>query len=188
MIHHVQLACPAGSENTLRDFYSGVLGFEEVAKPPALAARGGCWFRGHGIELHPGVEHGFPPGRGPASRRPRRPHRGLPVMTWTPGPPGCAPQALRSTSTTISRGCAVSTARTRMETGWNSSNLSLRVDQASASAATGARDFDDVLYPALPADLEELVVMSWLQGGEEYEPNGRDQRLLAVARALAGEG
>jgi hypothetical protein len=75
-----------------------------------------------------------------------------------------------------------------METGWNSSNLSLRVDQASASAATGARDFDDVLYPALPADLEELVVMSWLQGGEEYEPNGRDQRLLAVARALAGEG
>jgi hypothetical protein len=75
-----------------------------------------------------------------------------------------------------------------METGWNSSNLSLRVDQASASAATGARDFDDVLYPALPADLEEPVVMSWLQGGEEYEPNGRDQRLLAVARALAGEG
>jgi hypothetical protein len=49
-------------------------------------------------------------------------------------------------------------------------------------------DFDDVLYPALPADLEELVVMSWLQGGEEYEPNGRDQRLLAAARALAGEG
>src|ERR1035441_8477495 len=42
MIHHVQLACPAGSENTLRDFYSGVLGFEEVAKPPALAARGVC--------------------------------------------------------------------------------------------------------------------------------------------------
>ena len=63
MIHHVQLACPAGSENTLRDFYSGVLGFEEVAKPPALAARGGCWFRGHGIELHLGVEHGFRPAR-----------------------------------------------------------------------------------------------------------------------------
>ena len=32
MIHHVQLACPAGSENTLRDFYGGVLGFEEVAR------------------------------------------------------------------------------------------------------------------------------------------------------------
>ena len=63
MIHHVQLACPAGSEDTLRDFYGGVLGFGEVAKPPVLAARGGCWFRGHGIELHFGVEHDFRPAR-----------------------------------------------------------------------------------------------------------------------------
>jgi GNAT superfamily N-acetyltransferase len=63
MIHHVQLACPAGSEDTLRDFYGGVLGFREVAKPPVLAARGGCWFRGHGIELHLGVEHDFRPAR-----------------------------------------------------------------------------------------------------------------------------
>ena len=63
MIHHVQLACPAASEDTLRSFYGGVLGFEEVAKPPALAARGGCWFRGNGIELHLGVEHDFRPAR-----------------------------------------------------------------------------------------------------------------------------
>jgi GNAT superfamily N-acetyltransferase/catechol 2,3-dioxygenase-like lactoylglutathione lyase family enzyme len=63
MIHHVQLACPAGSEDTLRDFYGGVLGFREVAKPPVLAARGGCWFRGHGIELHFGVEQDFRPAR-----------------------------------------------------------------------------------------------------------------------------
>ena len=48
-------------------------------------------------------------------------------------------------------------------------------------------DFDDVVYPALPADLEDLVVMSWLQGGEVYERNGGDQRLLAAASALAGE-
>jgi catechol 2,3-dioxygenase-like lactoylglutathione lyase family enzyme len=40
-----------------------VLGFPEVAKPPVLAARGGCWFRGHGIELHLGVEHDFRPAR-----------------------------------------------------------------------------------------------------------------------------
>ena len=63
MIHHVQLACPAGSERVLRDFYGAVLGLAEVAKPPALAARGGCWFRGDGIELHLGVEHDFRPAR-----------------------------------------------------------------------------------------------------------------------------
>jgi catechol 2,3-dioxygenase-like lactoylglutathione lyase family enzyme len=63
MIHHVQLACPAGSEDTLRAFYCAVLGLEEVAKPPVLATRGGCWFRGHGIELHLGVERDFRPAR-----------------------------------------------------------------------------------------------------------------------------
>jgi catechol 2,3-dioxygenase-like lactoylglutathione lyase family enzyme len=63
MIHHVQLGCPAGTEDVLRDFYGGVLGLAEVAKPPVLAARGGCWFRGFGIELHLGVEPGFRPAR-----------------------------------------------------------------------------------------------------------------------------
>ena len=63
VIHHVQLACPAGSEAALREFYGGVLGFAELAKPPVLAARGGCWFRGHGIELHLGVEEAFRPAR-----------------------------------------------------------------------------------------------------------------------------
>lgn len=63
MIHHVQLACPPGSEGRLRAFYGDVLGLEELAKPPVLAARGGCWFRGHGIELHLGVEQDFRPAR-----------------------------------------------------------------------------------------------------------------------------
>lgn len=63
MIHHVQLACPPGSEETLRAFYGGVLGLAEIPKPPALAARGGCWFRGSGIELHLGVEADFRPAR-----------------------------------------------------------------------------------------------------------------------------
>ena len=63
MIHHVQLSCPVGSEDALREFYGGVLGLEEIAKPPVLAARGGCWFRGSGIELHLGVEDGFAPAR-----------------------------------------------------------------------------------------------------------------------------
>ena len=55
MIHHVQLACPAGMSPRCATSTAGV-GLREVAKPPALAARGGCWFRGHGIELHLGAE------------------------------------------------------------------------------------------------------------------------------------
>jgi catechol 2,3-dioxygenase-like lactoylglutathione lyase family enzyme len=63
VIHHVQLACPAGSEDLSRTFYRDVLGLDELAKPPALAGRGGCWFRGQGIELHLGVEQDFRPAR-----------------------------------------------------------------------------------------------------------------------------
>lgn len=59
----MQLACPAGSEDRSRAFYAGVLGLAEIEKPPALASRGGCWFRGHGIELHLGVDHDFRPAR-----------------------------------------------------------------------------------------------------------------------------
>ncbi|MEP6695804.1 MAG: VOC family protein [Pseudonocardiales bacterium] len=61
MIHHVQLAMPPGREASARAFYAGVLGLAEIPKPPVLAARGGAWFRGDGIELHLGVEEGFRP-------------------------------------------------------------------------------------------------------------------------------
>lgn len=62
-LHHVQLAAPPGTEPRMRAFYGGMLGLTEVAKPAALAARGGVWFRGPGIELHIGVEDGFRPAR-----------------------------------------------------------------------------------------------------------------------------
>jgi catechol 2,3-dioxygenase-like lactoylglutathione lyase family enzyme len=62
-LHHVQVACPAGSEDALRAFYGGVLGMTEVAKPPVLAARGGAWFRAGGAEIHCGVEADFRPAR-----------------------------------------------------------------------------------------------------------------------------
>ncbi|AXT86587.1 glyoxalase [Aeromicrobium sp. A1-2] len=58
-LHHVQLAIPPGGEDECRAFWSGVLGLDEVEKPPVLAARGGCWFRGGGIEVHLGVEQDF---------------------------------------------------------------------------------------------------------------------------------
>lgn len=62
-LHHTQLAIPPGSEPTVREFYGGVLGMAELAKPPVLATRGGCWFRSGGLEIHLGVELDFRPAR-----------------------------------------------------------------------------------------------------------------------------
>ena len=62
-LHHVQVACPRGGEDAARRFYRDALGIPEVAKPPVLAARGGCWFRGDGVEVHVGVEEPFAPAR-----------------------------------------------------------------------------------------------------------------------------
>ena len=60
-LHHVQLAIPRGGEDRCRDFWRDVLGMRELEKPPVLAARGGCWFRGGGLEVHLGVEDPFAP-------------------------------------------------------------------------------------------------------------------------------
>lgn len=62
-LHHVQIAAPAGSEDALRAFYSGIAGMPEIPKPAALARRGGVWFAAGGRELHCGVEEGFAPAR-----------------------------------------------------------------------------------------------------------------------------
>ena len=60
---HVQVAAPRGCEAEARAFYGGLLGLEELAKPEALAGRGGCWFRAGSQELHVGVEEPFAPAR-----------------------------------------------------------------------------------------------------------------------------
>lgn len=62
-LHHVQLAIAPGTEDRCREFWGGVLGMAELEKPPVLAARGGCWFRGGGLEVHLGVEQDFSPAR-----------------------------------------------------------------------------------------------------------------------------
>ena len=62
-IDHVQIAAPPGCEAAARAFYGGLLGLEELPKPPALAANGGCWFRAGAQELHVGVEEMFAPAR-----------------------------------------------------------------------------------------------------------------------------
>jgi hypothetical protein len=60
-LHHAQLAIPPGGEGLARRYYGEILGMTELDKPPVLAARGGCWFRGGGLELHLGVESDFRP-------------------------------------------------------------------------------------------------------------------------------
>ena len=60
-LDHIQIAMPAGGEEQARAFYAGRLGLTEIDKPEALRARGGCWFRGGGVELHLGVQADFTP-------------------------------------------------------------------------------------------------------------------------------
>lgn len=62
-IDHIQLAMPVGAEDAARKFYSGLLGIPEVAKPPALAIRGGVWFEHGPVRVHLGGEADFRPAR-----------------------------------------------------------------------------------------------------------------------------
>jgi trans-aconitate 2-methyltransferase len=70
-LDHAQLAIPVGGEHAGRSFYCGLLGLVEQTKPLALAARGGCWFRGFGTEVHLGVD--------PQFRAAKKAHVGLAV-------------------------------------------------------------------------------------------------------------
>lgn len=62
-IDHVQIAAPPGCEPAAREFYGAILGMKELEKPPALRARGGCWFQCGQHQLHVGVEQNFRPAR-----------------------------------------------------------------------------------------------------------------------------
>jgi catechol 2,3-dioxygenase-like lactoylglutathione lyase family enzyme len=62
-IDHVQLAMPAGGEDTARDFYGRLLGLPEVPKPPELRKRGGVWFESDVVKIHLGVDVDFRPAR-----------------------------------------------------------------------------------------------------------------------------
>jgi catechol 2,3-dioxygenase-like lactoylglutathione lyase family enzyme len=62
-IDHVQLAMPPGGEERARSFYRDLLGMEEIAKPPELAKRGGCWFASGTVQIHLGVENDFHPAK-----------------------------------------------------------------------------------------------------------------------------
>lgn len=70
-VDHVQLAMPAGREAEARAFYAGLLGIPELAKPPALALRGGVWFERGPVKINLGVD--------PEFRAARKARPGLPV-------------------------------------------------------------------------------------------------------------
>ena len=59
-LDHVQVAIPSGGEDAARDFYVGLLGLTEVAKPEAMRSTGGVWFA---EGLHLGAEEPFAPAR-----------------------------------------------------------------------------------------------------------------------------
>jgi|SRR6185437_1657923 len=63
VIDHVQLAMPRGEEEKARQFYCGILGMAEIAKPAELAKRGGCWFQSGDVQIHLGVENDFRPAK-----------------------------------------------------------------------------------------------------------------------------
>ncbi|HEX7351886.1 VOC family protein [Brachybacterium sp.] len=68
LLHHVQVSMPRSGEEAARLFYRDAVGLIEVAKPAALAGRGGCWFRSLDreritAEIHLGVEEPFVPAK-----------------------------------------------------------------------------------------------------------------------------
>jgi catechol 2,3-dioxygenase-like lactoylglutathione lyase family enzyme len=62
-IDHVQIAIPIASEDRARAFYSGILGFTEIEKPPQMAERKSIWFVAGAVNLHLGIEPDFTPAK-----------------------------------------------------------------------------------------------------------------------------
>ena len=55
--------CPPARRRAPRDFYAGLLGLKEIAKPSELAGRGRVVFSNGAVTLHLGVEQDFRPAR-----------------------------------------------------------------------------------------------------------------------------
>lgn len=56
-LNHVQICIPTGEENKAREFYSGILGLDEVEKPEILKPNGGFWLSMNDIQIHIGTEN-----------------------------------------------------------------------------------------------------------------------------------
>lgn len=62
-IDHVQVCIPRDAEERAREFYGGLLGLEEMAKPEALRERGGMWYKIADVQLHVGIEEVVAPSK-----------------------------------------------------------------------------------------------------------------------------
>lgn len=62
-IDHIQLAAPQGSEEKARNFYTDLLGFQEIEKPTPLKKRGGVWFAVGNQQVHIGIAEPFVPAK-----------------------------------------------------------------------------------------------------------------------------
>jgi predicted enzyme related to lactoylglutathione lyase len=62
-LDHVQIAIPVHGEEHARGFYSGILGFTEIEKPPQMAERKSIWFIAGVVNLHLGIEPDFTPAK-----------------------------------------------------------------------------------------------------------------------------
>ena len=58
-LDHVQVAIPAGGEDSARSFYIGILGFSEQQKPASMAGRNSIWLTAGPVSLHLGIEADF---------------------------------------------------------------------------------------------------------------------------------
>jgi catechol 2,3-dioxygenase-like lactoylglutathione lyase family enzyme len=57
-LHHAQITVPASMEEAAVEFYSQVLGLEQIEKPESLKDRGGTWFDLDGQQIHLSGEDG----------------------------------------------------------------------------------------------------------------------------------
>lgn len=55
-LHHAQIATNKGTKKDGRQFYCGVLGLPELAKPLTLTDHGGFWLQVGTLQLHAGTE------------------------------------------------------------------------------------------------------------------------------------
>jgi catechol 2,3-dioxygenase-like lactoylglutathione lyase family enzyme len=62
-LDHVQLTIPVGGEELARNFYVGILGLTEVAKPASMTGRNSIWFMAGPVNLHIGIEEEFHPAK-----------------------------------------------------------------------------------------------------------------------------
>lgn len=56
-LDHIQICIPIGKEKEAREFYTNIIGLEEIPKPIELVSNGGLWYQAGNIQFHIGTEN-----------------------------------------------------------------------------------------------------------------------------------